>query len=79
VRGGFFASFRLELAFGHITQPRSQSAVSFGGSIGPYVEIGPVVLRLPIAVQGLYIPEPARFNDETAALLTVTGEAGIRF
>lgn len=79
VKGGFFAGLRPELAFGHLTQNRFQSAVSFGGALGPYVDVGPVVFRLPIALQGIYTIEPRNLHNETAALLTISGEAGIRF
>jgi hypothetical protein len=79
VKGGIFASVRPEVVFGHLTQNRFQSAVSFGGALGPYAEVGPVVFRLPIALQGIYTIEPRNLNNETAALLTVSGEAGIRF
>gem|GEM_PF-3430275 len=79
VKGGFFASVRPEVVFGHLTRNHFQSAVSFGGSLGPYVEVGPVVFRLPIALQGIYTIEPRNLDNETAALLTVSGEAGIRF
>jgi hypothetical protein len=79
VKGGFFASVRPEVVFGKLTQNHFQSAVSFGGSLGPYVEVGPVVFRLPIALQGIYTIEPRDLHNETGALLTVSGEAGIRF
>jgi hypothetical protein len=79
VKGGFFASLRPELAFGKLTRNRFQSAVSFGGSLGPYLEVGPVVFRLPIALQGFYTIEPRKLDNATGSLLTVSGEAGIRF
>jgi hypothetical protein len=78
VRGGFFASARVELVMGHLTHPDFQFAGSLGGSLGPFLDVGPVVIRLPIAIQGAYTFDTGGTNH-TLGLLTVGGEAGIRF
>lgn len=77
VKGGFFVSLRPEVAFGHITRSKFQGALSFGGSLGPYLDIGPMVVRVPFAVQGIYVIDSR--SGDAAALVAITGEAGIRF
>jgi hypothetical protein len=78
VKGGLFATLRPELVFGHLTRNDFQAAVSAGGSVGPYLDLGALTLRLPVAIQGIYTLDQ-KGTKQTTALLTVGLEGGFRF
>lgn len=77
VRGGFFASAGPEVVFGKLTEPKFQGAVALRGSLGPYIDVGPLVARIPIAIEGIYVIDSRAQHG--LGLITVSGEVGIRF
>ncbi len=78
VRGGLFASVRPEIGFGNLTHATAEAGLAGGGSVGPFVDIGPVVLRVPFAVQGIYSLSTQGTRHSLADLM-ISGEAGVRF
>lgn len=77
VRGGFFIGAGPEVVLGKLTGNSFQSAVGLRAAAGPFFDVGPLVARIPIAFEGIYVVDKASTN--AGALLTIGVELGIRF
>ncbi len=78
VRGGLFASLRPEIAFGNLTHPSLEAGIAGAAAVGPFVDFGPVVIRVPFMVQGIY-SFSTQGSTHSLADIMISGEAGIRF
>lgn len=73
IRGGFFVGFRPELIVG--TKGKTEGGIAGGVGLGPFIDAGPVVVRVPFAMSGIY----AFDSQQSIGVMTLSLEGGMRF